>query len=1159
MKPLTGQWKSTMRHRIWAIIISALLVLAYAKAFMPIMKKVEAYGSDTTPIKWAIITLGGYNYYNRKVQFSTSQKVENYVYKHGVPYDEFPDDDMEAPTDTPSAGKYPLQHTNGTIRYQVIVLTQYGQMWSVANKSYILWAAGNGTNVVIFGWAARYIPELFGLTSGDITTTEQYPTSANATIFETFNDGLVEYEQDSTVIQDYSPVAKLTMFDPLPSNIKLWFNLTTSTPTTILGMFNKTYENGKVWWHYLAAADDHPFGVGGSSWLTMWIAPYNHSFPYHAMNFMFQQLERVNVGLRPYKKWAGAITYRLDEDSYIGIMKPNETAMQNGWAYDAVICALGYLTGGGTLTDGMPDGYTGAPSNTVKHGSFSGFILFDPYIETSRTFIIYNTTNGGNYTRMKVDYDEDQDFSDETEYQFFENQTDASVYGTYYWCGINNWTEPTSVAMSSWMPVSDRINQYYGDASWFRNWGEQGALTFGFHGWQHEDVKDEYFMGTAPVYNYWNGTHVIENQTWIEQKLTEAKNDLVRAFESTGYGFEADKASHSGPGNSGSNVVDTALKNLTFVYTTYGDGIYGRFPMWYLRDPYKPMLSCGGGEIDVSPKSKMDGLVDMVNTMIPIFGIYHHGGGFYNLSYSFEPYTNMFKWVHIGDSYEFWSNARYMKRNTVDAYADDSHIVLEYKANSTLEDYVWMFPLKYNGKYFNGFSDNRTVGKIKHIDGKYIYIEFSEGGNERLEATYGPNPHIYQTSCYIENITQIYTLKNLTLRLWNGSGTVDIKANCTRLGQPNSIKINGTSINFNYNPTTKICFFNVTFNTLKTVEVMWEYAPPNPPTSVSPKPASRLDPSKFLTFTWEFSDPDQGDSQFAYRFQLSDNYDFISPIIDTGKVTSPSTQTTQALPNTVALYYWRVKTWDNRDAEGEWSDAQPIIVDKLKAILKGVTDDRADVGTSVSVYFNVVREYDDAPFDGTEGIVYINGSTATWDEVNKYWKVTVTQNSVGEWKYQVSSITDTEHHITTINDLAGTQKIIWDRLIVTITPDTTTATVGLQIDFTVTAVYTYDNKRVPEFTVNILRDEAHFASNNFTDTSDIASTHQYTTENVVEKIYGLTAFASNSPSVTWTPKSFIQLLVDWITSNALIVIPVIQLFIVLSYLFIRECRKHRNT
>jgi len=154
--------------------------------------------------------------------------------------------------------------------------------------------------------------------------------------------------------------------------------------------------------------------------------------------------------------------------------------------------------------------------------------------------------------------------------------------------------------------------------------------------------------------------------------------------------------------------------------------------------------------------------------------------------------------------------------------------------------------------------------------------------------------------------------------------------------------------------------------------------------------------------------------------------------------------------------------------------------------------------------------------------------------------------------------TEMDHHITAIKDLVGTQKTIWDKLIVIITPEATTVAVGIQVGFKVTAVYAYDNVHVREFDVSILRDGAHFATNNFTDTSDIPATHQYTTENISEKSYGLTAFTANPATVTWTSKPFEQLVVDWITSNALILILSAQVVIVLALLLIRERRKHTS-
>jgi len=99
---------------------------------------------------------------------------------------------------------------------------------------------------------------------------------------------------------------------------------------------------------------------------------------------------------------------------------------------------------------------------------------------------------------------------------------------------------------------------------------------------------------------------------------------------------------------------------------------------------------------------------------------------------------------------------------------------------------------------------------------------------------------------------------------------------------------------------------------------------PNAPTLNSPAANARYDPGESVSFTWTFNDPDPDDSQSAYRFQLDDNSDFSSPIIDTGKVSSTTSSTTQTLPSTVGLYYWRVKTWDSQDAEGAWSEGRTI-------------------------------------------------------------------------------------------------------------------------------------------------------------------------------------------------------------------------------------------
>jgi len=1111
---------------------------------------------DYIPIKWALIVLGGFDYYKDPPVYNAIQKAEHWIQSEGVPYDIIEDDNIETPIDTPASGEYPLQYANGTIRYEVfvVIMNNYEET-NATNVNYIYWAVGNGTNTVIFGEAAKCVPELLNITANDVSYfIDYFITTINYSVLKGFSDGIEEFPAGNYNIE-------FPNYYGIHANVSntegktLWYTCKANSEGEFWnGMMNTTYGSGKVFWH--SNIPSTKYFLWYSTFSSYWNA---FKIISHSINFMFKQVKRVDLGLQGYKRWGGALTYRLDQDTYMGIEKPPEEALRAGWYVDVVMCALGYLTTGGSLTDGMPDGYTGAPSTKVKHGTWTDLIVStEPLVQTSRTFIVYNSAVDGDYDRMKTDWNQNKNFTDDRAFEMWENMTSdvTGLMGTYYWGYIDNWENPTWCRLGWLCPLRDRISNF----TWWKTWGQQGYIRYGFHGWQHQQIGTE---GSANhgVYHQWNGTHFILNQTWIEQKFTEAKNELSYCLGSAAYGFDADKVLVSHPGNEYWAEVDAALFNLDWVYLTYGDTQKNE-PGWFLYNDRETAMTCGAGAAMMDKGLTIEALKDAVKTLFPIFGVYEHNAGYYNLTFNVYPpdtaYTDMFCFAHLDESFEFWSNARYMWMNTLNAYYKNNKLILEYKANSTLKDYVWRFPVEFDGKYFNGFSDNRTVGKIKHIDGKYIYIEFSEGGCERLEATYGIKPHIYQTSSYIQNITQIYTSKNLTLQLGNASGSINVKVNCAAFGQPNATKIDGNLIDFEYDSITKICSFNVTLNGLTTVELLWTYAPPDPPTFLSPSVAKRFDPNKSATFSWEFNDPDLDDFQSAYRFQLDDDSSFFSLLIDTGKVSSSSTQTTQTLPNSIGLYYWRIETWDKRNAEGEWSDPQTIIVDRLKVASKGVTLDRTNVGSPVYVYFNVIREYDNTPFDGTKGTVYINDSATTWDETNRYWKLSVTQNSVGRWEYKVSSITDTEHQITTVNDFMETQEVIWDKLMVTITPEATTVTVGTQVKFIVIAVYAYDNESVPEFTTNILRDGKHFAVNNFTDTCSIEFPHLYTTENITEKTYGLTAFTSNSATVTWVPKPLIQQLMDWMTSNALILVPIIQLAIILTYLLIRESRKNKK-
>jgi hypothetical protein len=93
--------------------------------------------------------------------------------------------------------------------------------------------------------------------------------------------------------------------------------------------------------------------------------------------------------------------------------------------------------------------------------------------------------------------------------------------------------------------------------------------------------------------------------------------------------------------------------------------------------------------------------------------------------------------------------------------------------------------------------------------------------------------------------------------------------------------------------------------------------PPNAPILVQ---RANFDASTSQTFSWQFSDPDAGDSQSAYQLQIVDAGTG-QTVLDTGKVGSTSQSYTLAA-NTLQngkRYQWRVTTWDQSGAQSPWS------------------------------------------------------------------------------------------------------------------------------------------------------------------------------------------------------------------------------------------------
>ena len=962
-----------------------------------------------TSIKWAVIVMGGYNYY-RSLTYNAIQRIEKIIQGRGVPYDLVPDVDIAAPTDNPPKGKYPLQFGNGSLKYQVFVmLLDWWETPKVVNQNYIYWAVGNGTNAVIFGRAAQVVPDLLGVTSDDIGFFWAHK-NGTCVINKTFDDGVKLYDAGS-VIRIGAPTQYHTILHHYTGRT-FWFKVVWNADWSV-GMINGTYFSGDVWFIQWTLNEYRMEDVA-LKYINTW-GTQNFGFWAHAINFAFNNVEKIPVKIMPYKKWKGAWIIRFDTNHYMWeeYWLPPEAILTSGWTWDYRFSVLGFGRARGNhplpLKAGAPDGYSGIPSSEVMHTDVTGVLQTLPRSPPSKDYkaIIYNSTVGGKYNQIKIDFNENMNFTDDTEYKLWENMTYSTVQGKLYWCSIiPNASQPKEINIAWWQTPMMFANESARER--FKQYGHEYTVSYGVHGWQHTIIPTP----EGGTYGVWNGTAFVHNATYIEQHFNAARYWMMYSFGPTGYGYEENEVIVSHPYHLHPNPTDSIVANLSWVLFSYAGryGTGGHYWMGFAKKSATDKYELASSRIEsFYTQSNFTIIQEIVQTLYPVISTYHHSldEHIFNCckSFRFPPYSNSIKPANPREAFHFWLNAKYLLEHTTNGYYKNGKIVLEFEANNTLKDFVWKFPIEYDGKYFNGFSDNRSIGKIKHFDGRYVYIEFNQGqGAQRVEVTYGSNPHLLYTSSYIENITQTYTAKNLTLHLWNASGSVNVNVNCTRLGQPDSIK-NGATSDYNYNSTAKILSFNVTFDGLETVQLLWTHAPPNIPTLISPLSAKHVDPSKSVIFAWNFSDPDLGDFQCAYRFQLDDISDFRSPIIDTGKFVSNFTHITQTLPIAVGLYYWRVKTWDSQDAESDWSDDQAIIVDKLTVT---ITADTTNVKVGDQVNFKVTVYYAYNNEHVSAYTVHI-AKDGVHFAVNNFTDICTTVNT---HKYSVEKITETTHGLT---------------------------------------------------------------------------------------------------------------------------------------------------
>ena len=727
--------KRAYTKRIFALLSVSIVILSMLGS-LAVQTGADSTG-DFVPIKWAVIITGGFDYYRTGWYWSynTIQRLENYMQGRGVPYDLISDSDLESARDTPSPGKYPLQFADGTIRYQTIVLqTNSYSSVEVANKDIILQAVASGTNAVLFGKALKAFPELFGLNPEEVLS-DNWPTATFLTVKVTkaFDDGVVNGNyMAGTQISMGAQTARVECTTLNNNGKTVWFNFLRNGDWAI-GMMNSTYGDGAVWFNTYDMTE--PALEYTSQLNSAWV-DNNMGFWAHTINFVLNSAEKISVHIMPFETWKGSWILRTDRDFISWRPPPPVEAFEAGWKWLEGFCVLGYgrvPNGPVTLTPGLPSNYVWSPSEKVMWADLCGV----PKNDQARTLvtykmIVYNSTIGGSYDRIRIDFNNDSDFSDDAEYKVWDDITYPDIIGTLFWCYISpDFANPTSIGLG-WKQTPILFED---DAlTALREVGENYGNLYTFHSFYHFDVGYDYRNGG---FLKWDGTEFVQDPEYVRERFEAARASIIQDFDATGYGFESDNVVLHYSGNIYPMWVREVVGQIPWILYEIGHGS-GPGGFYKASETTKWMLPCYGSE---AYETFWPTYVEAIQTLYPFMAVFQHAD-LYNLSFNqtqMRPYTNDIKIANAIDVYNFFINSRTMLQNFTAAYYQNGQVVLDFNAPSALVHYTWVLPSTINGNEYVGFSDSANVAALKSNDGQNIFIESSEGqGHQILTVNYNP-------------------------------------------------------------------------------------------------------------------------------------------------------------------------------------------------------------------------------------------------------------------------------------------------------------------------------------------------------------------------------------------------------------------------------------
>jgi hypothetical protein len=128
-----------------------------------------------------------------------------------------------------------------------------------------------------------------------------------------------------------------------------------------------------------------------------------------------------------------------------------------------------------------------------------------------------------------------------------------------------------------------------------------------------------------------------------------------------------------------------------------------------------------------------------------------------------------------------------------------------------------------------------------------------------------------------------------------------------------------------------------------------------------------------------------------------------------------------------------------------------LIFDRIKITVCGMND-VIDTRTGGQVWYKAIYEYDSAPFTGSSGTLYLNGTAMIWE--NNCWTYAFPyQMSGNQAIFHITSVVDTTYGLTSVSNVAGDIVLNWATMEINVVkPETklyyTQSTAGVSVNIT---------------------------------------------------------------------------------------------------------------